>query len=86
MAIGVTSSWWLATSGIHQGSVFRSVLLKIFINEVDEEKKCPFPQFANSAGLGRSVYLLEGRKGLQGHLERLDQWNEVSCMRFKKAK
>lgn len=48
------------------------VLFKIFINYVDEGNKCPFSQSANSAGLGRSVDLQQGRKGLQRDLERLD--------------
>jgi len=30
--------------------------------------------------------MVKGRKALQSHLERLDGWTEVNCVRFNKAK
>lgn len=62
------------------------VLLNNFSNEVIESIKSTLCEFANDTYWDGSVDLLKDRKVLQRDVDRLDQWDEIICLTFSKAK
>lgn len=66
------SSWWTVTGGIPQASVLGLVLFTTLMDYLNERIKCTLGTFAVDNKLGGTADLLEGRKGLQRDLERLD--------------
>ena len=73
-------------SGVPHGSVFRLVLFKVFINDVDDRIKYTPNKFAGDSKLSSAVDMAEGRDAKQRDLEKFKQWVHVSLRTFNKAK
>lgn len=82
MVPSLVSSWRPVASGVAQGCVLGSVLLKVLLSDVDEGTECLLSQFAEDPKVGGEADGAEGCAALQRGLDRLE-----SCLeRFNKGK
>jgi len=69
-------------SGVPQGSVLRCILINIFSGAI----KGTLSTWADDAKLWGAVDTPEGQDAIQRDLDRLEQWDEESLIRFNKSK
>jgi len=60
--------------------------VKYIIKAIDSGIECTLSKFAGDTKQSDAVGLLEGRDAIQRHLDRLEQWAHVNCIKFSKAK
>ena len=72
-------------SGVPQSSIFRPVLLNIFISDMDDGIQCTLIEFADDTKLCGAVDMAEGWNASQSDLDKLERWDHVNLMRFNKV-
>ncbi len=71
---GTASDWAPVTSGVPQGSVLRSILFIIFINDIDVGLNNFIAKFAHDTNIGNSVISDRDLQSLQDDLNKISAW------------
>ena len=83
---GVTSGWWLVTTGVPQASTVGSVLFNAFINDLGIDIKYTLSKFGADTELAEAVDSLGSREAFQRDLDRLDSWTITNHKKLNTSK
>lgn len=73
-------------SGVLQGSIFRPVLINIFMNDTDSRINCTFSKSADDTKLSCATDTTEGWDATKRDSDKPEQCSHGSLMRFNNAK
>ena len=83
---GEISNWKSVLSGVLQGSILRSILFLIFINDLDNDIKSKVLKFAYDTKVFGKIKSYADRQHLQDDLNKLTEWSEKCQMLFNFGK
>ena len=87
VAVSVRMSCWEdVSSGVPQGSVLRSLLFIIYINDLDSRVKRKLSKFADDTRFGRKVDSRRGGDQLQESIDTCRDWAKDWQMEFNLSK
>lgn len=76
----------MLTTGVSWGSVPASILLNIFISDLEEELECTLVKVVNDAKLEVAVNITEVKIAMQGDLGKLEKWADRNFVKSNKDK
>lgn len=82
---GVTTGWWPVSSGVPQGSILGSVLLNVFITDLNAGLKCILSNSIDDTELREAVDSLEDGEALQRDLDRQESWAITNYTKWIKS-
>ena len=80
---GIASSWTEVTTGIPQGSVLRTILFLIYMNDLPGVVHCSMKFFADDAKMFSTGNTLEQASNFQSDILKAVKWSEDRLLKYK---